>query len=74
MNMPIPNPRKRRSKRVGPRVQPTCERKESAKYYTANCLVLFGAVFADVPEFTQKAANFCFGAMRAAREMDAVGR
>jgi hypothetical protein len=54
------------------RMAPIHELKPRKDYYTANCLVLMGAVFADVPEYSAKAANFCFGNMRAARVLDSV--
>jgi hypothetical protein len=42
-------------------------------YYTTNCLVLFGAIFADIPQYSTKAAHFCFGNMKAARVLDSHG-
>jgi hypothetical protein len=42
-------------------------------YYTTNCLVLFGAIFADIPQYSTKAAHFCFGNMPAARRLDSQG-
>ena len=60
------------AKARGERLAPIHELKPRKDYYTANCLVLMGAVFADVPEYSKKAANFCFGNMRAARVLDSV--